>query len=67
MLAETESIFSQHLYSNAETSALRNPNSLVYVFAYLDLCFKEARNLTTLAIGKQLKLEEEKIRSSLLL
>lgn len=67
MLAETESIFSQHLYSNAETISLRNPNSLVYVFAYLDLCFKEARNLTTLAVGKQLKLEEEKVRSSLLL
>jgi vacuolar-type H+-ATPase subunit C/Vma6 len=67
LLSETENLFSQHLYSSAETTALRNPNSLVYVFAYLDLCVKEARNLTTLAVGKQLKLEEEKVRSSLLL
>jgi len=67
MLTETEHIFSQHLYSYAETAALRNPNSLVYVFAYLNLCLREARNLTTLALGKQLKLEEERIRDSLFL
>jgi len=67
MLAETENIFSQYLYSYAETEALRNPNNLVYVFAYLNLCFREARNLTTLSVGKQLKLDEEKIRSSLFL
>jgi vacuolar-type H+-ATPase subunit C/Vma6 len=65
MMSETESIFSQYLYSYAETTALRNPNNLVYVFAYLELCFREARNLTTLAIGKQLRLEDEKTRSLL--
>lgn len=67
MLADAENIFAQHLYSYAEIVALRNPNGLAYVFAYLDLCLREARNLTTLAVGKQLKLEEEKIRSALLL
>jgi vacuolar-type H+-ATPase subunit C/Vma6 len=67
MMSETENIFSQYMYSYAETTALRNPNSLVYVFAYLELCFGEARNLTMLAIGKQLKLEDEKIRSLLFL
>jgi vacuolar-type H+-ATPase subunit C/Vma6 len=65
MMSETENVFSQYLYSYAETAALRNPNNLVYVFAYLELCFREARNLTTLAIGKQLRLEDERIRSLL--
>ncbi len=65
MMSETENLFSEYLYSYAETIALRNPNNLVYVFAYLELCFREARNLTTLAIGKQLRLQDEKIRSLL--
>jgi vacuolar-type H+-ATPase subunit C/Vma6 len=60
MMSETENIFSQYLYSYNETTVLRKPNSLVYVFAYLELCFREARNLTALAIGKQLGLEDEK-------
>jgi vacuolar-type H+-ATPase subunit C/Vma6 len=67
MMSETENIFSQYLYSYAETTALRKPNNLVYVFAYLELCFREARNLTTLATGKQLRLEDEKIRNLLFL
>lgn len=66
-LSETENLFLQHLYSNAETIAVRNPNSLVYVFTYLELCSREAKNLTTLIVGKQLKMEDEKIRSLLLL
>jgi V/A-type H+-transporting ATPase subunit C len=65
MMSKTENLFSQYLYSYAETTALRNSNNLVYVFAYLELCFREARNLTTLAIGKQLRLEDEKIKSLL--
>lgn len=67
MMSEAENIFSQYLYSYAEAAALRNPNNLVYVFAYLYLCFREARNLTTLTIGKQLRLDDEKIRSLLFL
>ena len=65
MMSETESIFSRYLYSYTETVALRNPNNLVYVFAYLYLCHREARNLTTLVTGKQLKLDDEKIKSLL--
>jgi vacuolar-type H+-ATPase subunit C/Vma6 len=67
MMSEAEGIFSRHLYSYAETAASRNPNNLVYVFAYLYLCFREARNLTTLAIGKQLRLDDERIRTLLFL
>jgi len=67
LLAETEHIFSQHLYSYAGNMILRNPNSLVFVFAYLTLCFKEAKNLTALSLGKQLKLSDEKIQSLLFL
>lgn len=67
LLNDVENIFSRFTYSNAEAATLRNPNSLTYVFAYMQLCFREARNLTTLATGKQLKLDDEKIRSVLFL
>jgi V/A-type H+-transporting ATPase subunit C len=67
MLNEAENVFSNYLFSHAETIAVRNPNSLVYVFAYLQLCFREARNLITLTLGKQLKLDAEKIRTLLFL
>jgi vacuolar-type H+-ATPase subunit C/Vma6 len=66
-LSDTENLFLQQLYSYAETIAVRNPNNLVYVFTYLELCFREARNLTSLIVGKQLRMEDEKIRSLLLL
>ena len=65
--SNTESIFSQYLYSYAEATMLRKPNSLVYMFAYMYLCAREARNLTTLTTGKQLRLKEEKIQSLLFL
>jgi len=65
MASEAESTFSRYLYSYTEATMLRNPNSLAYVFAYLYLCSREARNLTTIATGKQLRLEEEKIQSLL--
>jgi vacuolar-type H+-ATPase subunit C/Vma6 len=67
MLTEAENIFSEYSYSYAEIERIRKPNNFAYIFAYLFLCFKEARNLTTLAIGKQLNLDEEKIRGSLFL
>jgi len=66
-LGDTENLFLQQLYSYAETIAIRNPNNLVYVFTYLELCFREARNLTSLIVGKHLRMEDEKIRSLLLL
>jgi vacuolar-type H+-ATPase subunit C/Vma6 len=67
MMSEAESTFSRYLYSYAETIALRYPNNLAYVFAYLYLCHREARNLTTLTTGKQLKLGDERIQSLLFL
>lgn len=67
MTSEAESIFSQYMYSYAEATMLKNPNNMAYVFAYLYLCFREARNLTTLTTGKQLRLEDEKIQSLLFL
>jgi len=66
-IVETENLFSQHLYSNAEKVSIRNPNSLVYVFSYLQLCFRETRNLTMLAIGKQMKMSENRLENLLFL
>ncbi len=65
-IVDIQGLFSSYLYSHAETTSIMNPNSLVYVFCYLQMCLREARNLTTLAIGKQLKMPEEKISSLLL-
>jgi vacuolar-type H+-ATPase subunit C/Vma6 len=67
MLAEVEHVFYQCLYSHSETQMLRNPNGLVFVFGYLNLCFKEARDLIALAYGKQLELEDERIQRLLFL
>lgn len=62
---EIENSFARHTYVNAERAMTRKPNSLVYVFAYLILCFKEVRNLTTLSMAKQIGLNEEKTRNLL--
>lgn len=59
---EIENSFSRYVYSNAERAMTRRPNSSVFVFAYLGLCFREAKNLTTLAIGKEMRLSDEEIR-----
>lgn len=67
MISEAESAVSRYLYSYSEAIKLRKPNSLAYVFAYLYLCSKEARNLTALTTGKQLGLEDEKIQGLLFL
>ena len=66
-LGETENLFLQRLYSYAESLSIRNPNKMVYVFAYLELCAREARNLTALIVGKQLKMDVEKLRPLMLL
>lgn len=60
---EMETLFSQYLRAYTEKMSIRNPNSLVYVFSYLDLCLREAKNLTTLAIGKQMNVASERLRS----
>ena len=67
MLSEAENTFFGYIYSCAEKTAMRNPNDLVYVFAYLELCFREAKNMVTLTVGKQLKLDDARIQSLLLL
>jgi vacuolar-type H+-ATPase subunit C/Vma6 len=67
MLVETENAFLEQIYSYAEKTAMRNPNDLVYVFAYLQLCIRESKNMVTLTTGKYLKLDETKIQSLLLL
>jgi V/A-type H+-transporting ATPase subunit C len=60
---EMETLFSQYLYACTEKMSIRNPNNLVYVFCYLDLCLREAKNLTTLAIGKEMNVTNERLRS----
>jgi len=64
-LIEVETLLSRYTYTYAESIAIKNPNSLAYVFAYLSLCLREARNLTTLAIGKQMNIKQESLRSLL--
>lgn len=64
--ADVEQAFSQFLFSTAENLARKSPNSLVYVFAYLYACIREARNLSTLAFEKQLRLKNETQHSLLL-
>jgi V/A-type H+/Na+-transporting ATPase subunit C len=65
MLPQAENIWWQYFYSCVEKESTRNPNSLVYVVGYLYLCLKEARNLTAIATGQQLKVEPDKIQSLL--
>jgi V/A-type H+/Na+-transporting ATPase subunit C len=60
---EMDTLFSRFLHAYAEKMSIRNPNSLVYVFSYLDLCLREAKNLTTLGIGKQMNVASERLRS----
>jgi V/A-type H+-transporting ATPase subunit C len=60
---EMETLFSRYLHAYTEKMSTRNPNSLVYVFSYLDLCLREAKNLTTLAIGKQMNVANERLGS----
>jgi V/A-type H+-transporting ATPase subunit C len=60
---EMETLFSRYLHVYTEKMSIRNPNSLVYVFSYLDLCLREAKNLTTLAIGTQMNVAGERLRS----
>ena len=64
-LVDMENLLSRYTYSYAERVAIKNPNSLAYVFAYQSLCLREARNLTTLAIGKQMNIKQESLRSLL--
>jgi vacuolar-type H+-ATPase subunit C/Vma6 len=60
-VTDVQTLFSRFLYSYVEKSAIRNPNSLAYVFSYMYLCLREVRNLTTLTIGKELKLNRDRL------
>ncbi len=62
-ISEMETIFSKYLQIYTEKMSIRNANNLVYVFSYLDLCLREAKNLVTLAIGKQMNVANEKLRN----
>jgi len=62
-LVDMEILFSRYMYSYYEKMAMRNPNNLVYVFSYLSLCLREARDLKTLSMGKQLKINRENLRN----
>lgn len=64
-LADMEILFLQHLYAHARKLAVRNPNKLAYVFSYLSLCMREAKNLSALAFGKQMKIPQESLRTLL--
>jgi len=65
MLPQAENILWQYFYSCVEKESIKNPGSLVYVISYLFLCRKEARNLATIAAGKQFKMGPERIQSLL--
>jgi vacuolar-type H+-ATPase subunit C/Vma6 len=65
MPTQAENVWWQYFYSCVEKEAARNPSSQVYVICYLYRCLKEARNLTTIATAKQLKMESERIQSLL--
>lgn len=46
------------LYNEAELAMRRNPHKFVYVMGYLLQCELEAKNLTTIAMAKQLRLPD---------
>lgn len=66
-IGEMQNLFSAYLYSYARKARVRHPNSLVYVFSYMLLCLREAQNLAKLALGKQLAINEERLRRLLFL
>jgi len=65
-LVDMETLFSRYLYSYAEKMSAKCPTNLAYVFSYLTLCLREAKNLTTLVIGKQTKIRTENLRKLVL-
>lgn len=60
-IVDMEGLFSQYIFSYSEEVGIMNPNSLVFVFSYMKLCLREARNLSILTLGKQLKMNNEKL------
>jgi vacuolar-type H+-ATPase subunit C/Vma6 len=60
-----EKIFLKQLYEDASKALKTQFLEAGYIIAYLLLCECEARNLITIATGKQLGVDEEKISQSL--
>jgi V/A-type H+-transporting ATPase subunit C len=64
---EMQTVFPRYLFAYASKMMVRHPNALSYVLAYMQLCLREEKNLTTLAVGKQFKTDQERLMLLLLL
>lgn len=64
-LEQIDYIITNELYNQTKTIMLRYPSSFSYVIGYLIMAEIEAQNLIALITGKELKLQEEKIRETL--
>jgi vacuolar-type H+-ATPase subunit C/Vma6 len=60
-----EWLFSKQLYGNASAALRTHALQAGYIVAYLLLCECEARNLVSIATGKELNLSEEEISKGL--
>jgi len=66
-MEQIEQIISDEIYSRAKSIVIERPNSFAYVVGYLMEAEMENRNLISLSTGKELGMEEEKIKSLLYL
>ena len=66
-MEQMEQIISDEIYSKAKSIVRERPNSFAYVVGYLIEAEMENRNLILLSTGKELGMEEEKIKSLLYL
>lgn len=63
--ARLDWLFSRELYADASTVLVARSLQAGYILAYLLLCEREARNLVSIVMGKQLNLSEEEISRGL--
>lgn len=63
--ARLDWLFSRELYADASTVMVARSLQAGYILAYLLLCEREARNLVSIVMGKQLNLSEEEISKGL--
>ncbi|MGB9728534.1 MAG: V-type ATPase subunit [Thermoprotei archaeon] len=64
-LEQIDHIIADELYHQVKIMMLRHPSSFSYVIGYLIMTEIEAQNLIALITGKELGLQEEKIRETL--
>jgi len=64
---QMEQVIYSEIYSKARSVIRETPNSFAYVIGHLQIAEMEARNLFSLSTGKELGLEEGKIKSLLYL